>query len=107
MPRLGDSVLHPVLAGIVSALAVSFVLRKVFWRSAVEPFIMELPTYKAPEFKNVARNLWQRAEIFLRRAGGIILTMSVIIWVLSTFPGPPPGAVTLVPPASQPGRQHP
>ena len=80
-------------AGIVSALAVSFVLRKVFWRSAVEPFIMELPTYKAPEFKNVARNLWQRAEIFLRRAGGIILTMSVIIWVLSTFPGPPPGAV--------------
>jgi ferrous iron transport protein B len=79
-------------AGIVSALAVSFVLRKVFWRSAVEPFIMELPTYKAPELKNVARNLWQRAEIFLRRAGGIILTMSVIIWVLSTFPGPPPGA---------------
>jgi len=80
-------------AGIVSALAVSFVLRKVFWRSAVEPFIMELPTYKAPELKNVARNLWQRAEIFLRRAGGIILTMSVIIWVLATFPGPPPGAV--------------
>ena len=79
-------------AGIVSALAVSFVLRKVFWRGAVEPFIMELPTYKAPELKNVARNLWQRAEIFLRRAGGIILTMSVIIWVLSTFPGPPPGA---------------
>ena len=80
-------------AGIVSALAVSFVLRKVFWRSAVEPFIMELPTYKAPEFKNVLRNLWQRAEIFLRRAGGIILIMSVIIWVLSTFPGPPAGAV--------------
>jgi ferrous iron transport protein B len=79
-------------AGIVSALSVSFVLRKVFWRSAVEPFIMELPTYKAPEFKNVARNLWQRAEIFLRRAGGIILTMSVIIWVLSTFPGAPAGA---------------
>ena len=79
-------------AGIVSALAVSFVLRKVFWRSAVEPFIMELPTYKAPEFKNVARNLWQRAEIFLRRAGGIILTMSLVIWVLSTFPNPPAGA---------------
>ncbi len=79
-------------AGIVSALSVSFVLRKVFWRSAVEPFIMELPTYKAPEFKNVARNLWQRAEIFLRRAGGIILTMSIIIWVLSTFPAAPAGA---------------
>ncbi len=79
-------------AGIVSALLVSFVLRKVFWRSAVEPFIMELPAYKAPEIKNMARNLWQRAEIFLRRAGGIILTMSLLIWLLSTFPGPPPGA---------------
>jgi ferrous iron transport protein B len=80
-------------AGIASALVVSFVLRKVFWRSAVEPFIMELPTYRTPQLVNVTRNLWQRAEIFLRRAGGIILTMSVIIWVLSTFPGPPPGAV--------------
>ncbi len=80
-------------AGIVSALAVSFILRKVFWRSAVEPFIMELPTYKAPEIKNVGRNLWQRAEIFLRRAGGIILVMSLLIWVLSTFPGAPAGAV--------------
>jgi len=80
-------------AGIISALAVSFVLRKIFWRSAVEPFIMELPTYKAPEIGNIARNLWQRAEIFLRRAGGIILTMSLLIWVLSTFPGPPTGAL--------------
>ncbi len=79
-------------AGIVSALAVSFVLRKVFWRSAVEPFIMELPTYKAPDIKNVARNLWQRAEIFLRRVGGVILIMSLLIWVLSTFPGAPAGA---------------
>jgi ferrous iron transport protein B len=79
-------------AGILSALAVSFVLRKVFWRGAVEPFIMELPTYKAPEIKNLARNLWQRAHIFLRRAGGIILSMSLLIWLLSTFPGPPAGA---------------
>jgi ferrous iron transport protein B len=79
-------------AGIVSALAVSFVLRRVFWRSAVEPFIMELPTYKTPDIGNVARNLWQRAEIFLRRVGGVILSLSVLIWVLSTFPGAPAGA---------------
>jgi ferrous iron transport protein B len=79
-------------AGIVSALAVSFVIRKVFWRGAVEPFLMELPTYKLPSFENVARNLLLRAQIFMSRAGRIILPLMVIVWVLSTFPGPPPGA---------------
>jgi ferrous iron transport protein B len=79
-------------AGIVSALVVSFVIRKIFWRGAVEPFIMELPTFKIPDAKNVALNVYQRGEIFMKRAGGIILTLSVIVWLLSTFPGPPPGA---------------
>jgi ferrous iron transport protein B len=79
-------------AGIVSALVVSFVIRKIFWRGAVEPFIMELPSFKIPSAKNVALNVYQRGEIFMKRAGGIILTLSVIVWVLSTFPGPPPGA---------------
>jgi ferrous iron transport protein B len=79
-------------AGILSALAVSFVIRKVFWRGAVEPFLMELPTYKLPSFESVARNLLLRAQIFLERAGRIILPLMVLVWVLSTFPGPPPGA---------------
>ena len=79
-------------AGILSALAVSFVIRKVFWRGAVEPFLMELPTYKLPSFENVARNLLLRAQIFLSRAGRIILPLMVLVWVLSTFPGPPANA---------------
>ncbi|WP_397414308.1 ferrous iron transporter B [Phenylobacterium sp.] len=79
-------------AGIVSALAVSFVIRKVCWRGAVEPFLMELPTYKLPSAANVGRNLWLRAEIFLSRAGRIILPLMVIVWALSTFPGAPTGA---------------
>ena len=78
--------------GILSALAVSFVIRKVFWRGAVEPFLMELPTYKLPSFENVARNLLLRAQIFLSRAGRIILPLMVLVWVLSTFPGPPANA---------------
>jgi ferrous iron transport protein B len=80
------------VAGIVSALLVSLVIRKVFWRGAVEPFMMELPTYKWPDPRSVARNLWTRAEIFINRAGRIILPLAVVIWVLSTFPAPPPGA---------------
>lgn len=78
--------------GIVSALLVAVVIRKFVWRGASEPFIMELPTYKAPDPLNVARGVWQRADIFLRRAGTIILSMMVLIWVLSSVPGPPPGA---------------
>ena len=79
-------------AGIFSALLVSFVIRKVFWRGAVEPFMMELPTYKMPDLKSVGFNLWVRARIFLERAARIILPLMVLIWVLSTFPYPPEGA---------------
>ena len=78
--------------GIVSALAVSFVIRRVFWRGTVEPFMMELPTYRWPEPRNVLMNLWTRARIFMSRAGRIILPLMVAVWVLSTFPYPPEGA---------------
>ena len=79
-------------SGIVSALLVSFVIRKVFWRGAVEPFLMELPTYKLPSAENVGRNLLLRAQIFIGRAGRIILPLMVLVWFLSTFPYPPEGA---------------
>jgi len=79
-------------AGIVSALVVSLVIRKIFWRGAVEPFMMELPTYKLPDIKSVGFNLWLRAEIFLNRAGRIILPAVIILWVLATFPYPPANA---------------
>ena len=79
-------------SGIVSALLVSFVIRKVFWRGTVEPFMMELPTYRWPEPRNVLLNLWTRAKIFITRAGRIILPLMVLIWVLATFPYPPEGA---------------
>ena len=79
-------------SGIVSALMVAFVMRRLLWRGAVEPFIMELPTYKVPDAKNVLMNVLQRGRIFLRRAGTIILAMMVLVWFLSTVPGPPAGA---------------
>jgi ferrous iron transport protein B len=79
-------------SGIVSALLVSFVIRKIFWRGTVEPFMMELPTYRWPEPRNVLMNLWTRAKIFLNRAGRIIMPLMVLVWVLSTFPYPPEGA---------------
>ena len=79
-------------AGIVSALLVSFVIRKVFWRGAVEPFMMELPAYKTPDAKSVLLNLWLRARIFMERAARIILPLMILVWAASTFPYPPEGA---------------
>ena len=79
-------------AGILSTLAVSFVIQRVFWRTQSEPFMMELPAYKQPDPAAVARQLWQRAAIFLSRAGRIILPLMVLVWALSTFPYPPDGA---------------
>jgi ferrous iron transport protein B len=79
-------------AGIVSALVVSLLIRKVFWRGAVEPFMMELPAYKTPDVRSVLFNLGLRAKIFLNRAGRIILPLVILLWVLATFPYPPENA---------------
>ena len=81
------------LAGIFGAMAVAWILK----RFASEQFrmnalMMELPSYHLPRLGNLAISLWQRAEIFLRRVGGIILIMTVGLWALSSFPLPPEGA---------------
>ena len=79
-------------AGILSALGVSFITRRVFWRGAVEPFLMELPAYKLPDPLNVLRSLYLRGKIFVTRAGTIIFPIMIAVWFLSSFPGAPAGA---------------
>ncbi len=78
--------------GILSSLLVALVVRRIFWRGASEPFLIELPSYKVPDPKNILRGLLLRAQIFLRRAGTIILTAMIVVWFLSSFPGAPAGA---------------
>jgi ferrous iron transport protein B len=79
--------------GIFSALAVSFVANRFFWRdSATPPFMLELPDYKLPQLRSVLINLYQRAMAFLKRAGTTIFSMMVLIWFLASFPRPPAGA---------------
>ena len=77
--------------GILSAIAVAWVLK--LWRGNSEPvqLMMELPDYHWPRAKDVAIGLWQRASIFLHNVGGIILALTVILWFLSTFPQAPEG----------------
>jgi ferrous iron transport protein B len=80
-------------AGIFSALAVSFVANRFFWReNATPPFMIELPDYKMPRLPNVTMGLYMRAMMFLKRAGTTIFSMMVLIWFLASFPRPPAGA---------------
>ncbi|RAI60723.1 ferrous iron transport protein B [Roseicella frigidaeris] len=79
--------------GIVSALGMSFVFRRLFWRrTPTEPFMLELPDYKLPRPRNIALGLWQRAVAFLRRAGTIILAMMIVVWFLASVPPAPEDA---------------
>jgi ferrous iron transport protein B len=81
-------------AGILSALGVSFVANRFFWReSATPPFMLELPDYKLPRVRSVAIGLYTRAMMFLKRAGTTIFGMMVLIWFLASFPRPPAGAI--------------
>jgi ferrous iron transport protein B len=80
-------------AGIVGALTVSFVMKRLFWRStAGEPFMLELPDYKIPQAKSLVMGVFARAMAFLKRAGTTILSMMILIWVLASFPQAPVGA---------------
>ena len=81
------------LAGIVGAGLIAWVFKR-FTRSGreVRPLMMELPAYHWPAWRHVALGLWQRATIFLRRVGGIILALTVLLWLISSVPGAPPGA---------------
>ncbi|NBW76847.1 MAG: ferrous iron transporter B [Sphingomonadaceae bacterium] len=72
--------------GIVGAMVVALVLRSSVTKGAASGFIMELPKYQLPRARDLLLGLWQRAWIFLRRAGTIIFTVTVILWLLLNFP---------------------
>jgi ferrous iron transport protein B len=78
--------------GVVSAMAVAFVLKRLGRRGGFQALMLELPAYHWPNLRNLVIGLWQRVEIFMSRVGTIILALMVILWALSSFPAPPPGA---------------
>ena len=80
-------------AGILSALAVSWVMKK--WRhdKGEHALMLELPSYRLPHPRDLLIGLWERAMIFLKRVGGIILALTILLWFLLSFPGAPADAV--------------
>ncbi len=79
-------------AGVISALIVSWVMKK--WRrdKSEHPLLLELPSYRIPHPRDLLIGLWERAWIFLRRVGGIILALTILLWFLLSFPGAPADA---------------
>ena len=77
------------LAGVVSAMAVAWAFKRVWMKSAYQPLMLELPPYRVPSLRNLAQGLWERARIFMQRVGGIIFSLMVILWFLSSYPAPP------------------
>jgi ferrous iron transport protein B len=74
------------MVGFVSAMIVSLIFKNSLPHSSPSMLLMELPPYRIPKIKNLLLVMKNKAMIFLRKAGRIILVVSVIIWVLMTFP---------------------
>ncbi len=76
-------------AGILSALAMSWIMKK--WRrdKSEHPLMLELPSYRLPHVRDLAVGLYERGMIFLKRVGGIILALTILLWVLLSFPAAP------------------
>jgi len=81
--------------GILGAMGAALVLRRTVARGAKTGFMMEMPKYQLPRVRDIALGLWQRATIFLKRAGGIILVSTIVLWALLSFPQPRPGQSAL------------
>jgi ferrous iron transport protein B len=80
------------VAGVVSACAVAWVFKRLWFRSGYQPLMLELPPYRLPDWRNLLLGLWERTQIFLRRVGTIIFALMVLLWFCSTWPAPPEGA---------------
>ena len=80
------------VAGVVSAMGVAWVFKRVWIKRRYQPLMLELPPYRMPGLRNLGLGLWERAAIFVKRVGGIIFALMVVLWFLSSFPAPPAGA---------------
>ena len=81
-----------LITGIAGAYVAALILRRTVTKGASSGFMMEMPKYQMPRMRDVAQGLWQRAVIFLKRAGTIIAATTVVLWLLLSFPKPPEGS---------------
>lgn len=83
------------VTGIVSAALSAYAMKRIARKQGnVQqfPLLMELPTFRMPNFRHIIRSLWERVSAFIKRAGTVIFALSVILWALVTFPAAPENA---------------
>ena len=80
------------IAGILGAMLAAAVIQRFVTSSRGGSFLIEMPRYQMPRIGDIALGLWQRASIFLKRAGTIIFVSTVILWLLLSFPKVPEGS---------------
>ncbi|GAB2501034.1 ferrous iron transporter B [Arenimonas alkanexedens] len=80
-------------AGVASAMAAAWVIQRLRRGEGEHVLLLELPSYRLPNLLDLGIGLWERARIFLRRVTGIILSLTVLLWFLSSYPAPPEGAI--------------
>jgi ferrous iron transport protein B len=86
-PNNPGTVLFSMYAiGILLAIIVAIIFKKLLFKSADSPFVMELPPYRVPTMRNSVKHMWFKTRQYLHKMGGIILVASIIIWALSYFP---------------------
>jgi ferrous iron transport protein B len=76
------------LTGLVAALVMAWIFKRTLLRSETPMLLLELPPYRWPSFRTILLRMWERGWIFLRRAGTVILALSIILWALLTYPKP-------------------
>jgi len=82
------------LIGIVLAIICIKVLRLTVFKGETTPFVMELPPYRMPTLKSVSIHMWHRGWMYLRKAGTIILAISIILWAAMSYPKPSEQSLT-------------
>jgi ferrous iron transport protein B len=88
--NLGGVVLFGLyLAGIAGALVVAYVMKRLRRDRAEHALMLELPSYRLPHPRDILIGLWERARLFIVRVGKVILSITVILWILATYPTPP------------------
>lgn len=75
--------------GILAAVCAAFVLKRTILRGDAEPLVLELPSYKLPSLRNALLTTWDRALVFTKKAGTVILAIMIVLWWLSNYPAPP------------------
>jgi ferrous iron transport protein B len=82
----GMTLLAMYLLGTLAALGMAAVFKRTLLKGQARPMIMELPPYRLPRLKGLALSVGHRASLFLKKAGTIILSLSIVLWALATYP---------------------